>query len=313
MRNNKNYFGKHTFCGTYAVLNAIQTNISPEIFELTTGVPFGIRCVDMKSERLMTPYKNPNYGIDYALDFWGVHFSKIESENKEEIFRSVCRDLEKTGNLIVLGPTDMGKLFYIPLCNIYEGVDHYIYIQRTDDGRLVIMDSEGYVAFPISYDDLYKMWSIHGVYEAQGEYTYRCLQKGIRELPEIEINKHILNLICKNMEDAENAGQGSNAVISAYELLRKNDMQKWRLSVLFELETLIQRKMLTNYYTELFWNEEKEIFCILNNQICIISEIFHAIEMERNVMKDKFMKLSCEEKKLMRCFRKCADENFQGN
>lgn len=304
MKSNKHYFGKYTFCGTYAVLNAIQSNISPEIFELTTGVPFGIRCVDMKSERLLTPYKNPNYGIDYALNLWGIRSKKVENENKEEIFRLLCGDLEKKDNMIVIGPTDMGKLFYIPLCNIYEGVDHYIYIQKANDSKLIIMDSEGYISFPISYNDLFKMWSIHGVYEAQGKYTYRCLEKIVRVIPEKDISRHILNLICKNMEEAENEGQGSSAIISAYNLLQKNSMQKWRLSVLFELESLIQRKMLMNYYMELFWDNETEIFGILKNQIYITSQIFHDIEIERKISKEKFVKLSCEEKRLMLCCKK---------
>lgn len=286
------YCGRYTFCGTYAVLNAIGGDISPEIFELATGVPFGISCVDMKSERLLTPYKNPNYGIDYAVNLWKIPYTKIEDTSKQNIFDQLCQDLENRNKRIVLGPLNMGKLFYIPLCNIYDGVDHYIFVQKRSDKEIAVMDSEGYLFSSITYSELYRMWDVRRVYEAGGKYTYRSYENKIVEVSREEIFKHIPHLIHINITEAEQAGQGSRAFLKAYEILNENSLKKWRLSFLYELEYLIQRKLLTYQYVSFFTKDWEKLTDILKSQISIIADIFHDIEFEQKIEREKFQKLS---------------------
>ena len=105
------YYGKYTACGTFAVLCTMKTKISPEIFELTTGVPFGIRCVNMKSQRLLTTFRDPNIGLDTAMLDWGIPYEKVESSSKRKIFEKLCWDMEQEERGIIIGPLNMGKLF----------------------------------------------------------------------------------------------------------------------------------------------------------------------------------------------------------
>lgn len=296
------YYGKSTFCGTFAVLNAVGGNVSPNIFELTTGVPFGIRCVDLKRERFLTPYRDPNYGLDGAIDFWKISCRKIVCDKKTEIFDYLCRDLDEEKNRIVLGPLNMGKLFYIPLCNIYENVDHYIMIRKSGRREVTIMDSEGYVSVPVTYDALYKMWNVQGVYETGDVYTYRCFEEGM-SIPDPDlVEAYILNLMSVNMQSAEQCGQGSYAAISAYDILRQNTIKKWFLSFLYEIEHLIQRKMLVYSFCELGRNGKTEILEALQEQIAVLMMIYREIELKGELVKAQFQRFGYLEKLIVHTF-----------
>ena len=290
------YYGKGTFCGTFAVLNAVGGNVSSDIFELTTGVPFGIRCVDLKRERFLTPYRDPNYGLDEAISFWNISCRKIVCDVKEEIFDYLCQDLDVQRKRIVLGPLNMGKLFYIPLCSIYENVDHYIMIRKSGRKEVTVMDSEGYMAIPITYDELYKMWNIQGVYEAGGVYTYRCLEEGIRVPSPNVMEDHILKQMDTNLRSAEQCGQGSHAVMDAYSILAQNDIKKWFLSFLYEIEHLIQRKMLVYSFCQSVKNGESEILELLEEQIAVLTMIYREIEHNGELVKGQFQRFAYLEK-----------------
>lgn len=287
-----NYYGKSTLCGTFAVLNAVGANISPDLFELTTGVPFGIRCVGMEQERFLTPYRDPNFGLDQAVNFWKLNCRKVACDSKEDVFHSLCRDLDLQGSRIVLGPLNMGKLFYIPLCGIYENVDHYIMVRKSGNREVTVVDSEGYTAVPMTYDKLYKMWNIRGVYEAGGIYTYRCFEAGIRIPERKEIENHILNQMLVNMKGAERDGQGARAFMYAYDILSQNDIKKWFLSFLYEIEHLIQRKMLVYSFCNAGMNKTPEALAFLKEQIAILMKIYRNLEQKKELSKALFQRLS---------------------
>lgn len=300
----KRYIGKNTFCGSYAVLNAIDWEIDAELFELSAGIPFGVKCVDMKSERLLTPFCNPNEGMDEAMKIWGIPFDKFVSAQKDIAFKQLCYELDH-GRNIVLGPLNMGKLFYIPLCGLYEGVDHYICLQKIENNVFLIRDSEGYISAPITKEELYKMWNVNQVYEANGKFTFRSFvpQKMLSKFP-FNYPEHIIKLILKQMKrnlmQAEKCGQGSQAFANAFEFLKAYNINKWKLSFLYELEYLIQRKMMVLYFFEELVGEECVRVEILKDQIYLIAQIYRKIKGQDKVEKEKLLQLGKLEKQLVK-------------
>lgn len=277
----KTYYGKQIFCGTYAVLNALEENINPELFELTAGVPFGIRCVDMANERLWTPFRDPNIGIDYAVENWKIPCRKFSSESKDKAFSNLIKSLLIKNAKIVLGPINMGKLLYIPLCNLYDGVDHYICLQQCSNG-ICITDSEGFTLLPTSPEELYKMWNINRVYEARGQYTYRCFTKCKESLPPNIPTDYIRYRMHTNMMDAERSGQGCQAIMNAYQILKENSYSKWKLCFLYELEYMVQRKMLVYNFMKDLLGEPPGVLDLIITQIEIAIKIYQDIK-ERHV------------------------------
>ncbi len=84
---------------------------------------------------------------------------------------------------IILGPVDMLKLSYFPLSTLYTGMDHYVCVKKQDDTHVLIKDSEGYLAERESMDILARMWDTRNVIEAEGEYTFRAIDKSSGKLP----------------------------------------------------------------------------------------------------------------------------------
>lgn len=298
----KYYIGKNTFCASYAVLNAAGCEGDAELFELSMGIPFGIKCVDMKSERFLTPYRNPNDGIDIAVAMWGIPVHKFIFDQKDLAFAQLCRELERGCN-IVLGPLNMGKLFYIPLCSLYEGVDHYIQLRKTRNDIFVIRDSEGYVLVPVTRKELYKMWNVDGVYEAEGKYTFRSIGTQ-NKMPGRYFTRvgQLLEIIYKqmkqNLKQAEQSGQGSRAFSNVFEILKMYNVNKWKLSFLYELEHLIQRKMLALYFFEEIKNMKCEENKIVKEQIYLIACLYREIKRKNIIEEERLLQLGELERQL---------------
>ncbi len=298
------YYGKYTACGTFAVLCTMKTKISPEIFELTTGVPFGIRCVNMKSQRLLTTFRDPNIGLDTAMLDWGIPYEKVESSSKRKIFEKLCWDMEQEERGIIIGPLNMGKLFYIPLCTVYEGVDHYIMVRKTGKEEVVLTDSEGYVAVPVTLKQLYKMWDIQGVYEAKGQYRYRIISEPEKKLLDEQIAVCVTKRMFDNIRDAEECGQGSKAFMEAYRIMQENNISRWRLCILHEVVHLRQRKHLTVTFINDYLEQTDNIIEVLAEQIFILSKIQRELEEEMMPEIEHFQNLGNLEKLLMNADRK---------
>ena len=142
----------------------MKTKIFPEIFALTTSVPFGIRCVEMKSQRLLTTFRNPNIGLGTMMRDWGILYENIESSSKRKIFEKLYWDLEQGKRGIIIGPLNMGKLFYIPLCTVFEGVGHYIMIRKTENEEL---PNHFFISLPCRFGAYVFLHSLAGFFNGQ--------------------------------------------------------------------------------------------------------------------------------------------------
>lgn len=242
---NLRYRGNGACCGAYAMANALQMNIDIGLFELSTGTPFGVK-EDIKHEkRLITPLRDPNQNLDQAMALWGVDCRKFSSFHKREAVENLRTELEKRDTAIVAGPLNMGKLAYIPLSNVYMGTDHYIFIRKAKADSVEIVDSEEVLSFEMPFERFVQMWDVDEVPEAGGSYGFRVCRKmaGIPETP--AILSAALNLMRKNLTDAEEENQGSKAFIRLGEFLSSADIKKYRMGLLYDLAHLMQKKLIT--------------------------------------------------------------------
>ena len=116
-------YSNQVCCGSYACLNVIQDSaIDVSLFELSTGTPFGIRhCEDEHFDRLLTTFRDPNQGLDYALRLWGYDVTAVSVPSCQK-----CLDLLRNHGpgRVVLGPVNMGGLEYYPNAAMQIGRAH---------------------------------------------------------------------------------------------------------------------------------------------------------------------------------------------
>lgn len=301
------FFGNEICCGTYAFLNTIQEDsIDYKVFEITTTVPFGIKHQCEKDfSRLLTTFCDPNVGIDKAVELWGYRQAKKMFEDRREAVEYIGK--ESCRHRCMVGPLDMGKLGYLLMPNLYTNMDHYITVFR-EDGGLFCMDSEGIPARKISLEELRKWLSAERVPEANGYITVRTFEKE-EEFIKGKKNEQVLfqsiRAIAKNMQDAEKANQGSRAIEACWHWLEEQPMDRWRLSFLYDISFLIQRKLLQNYWKELllkFDMLEKDIICeigeIVTEQIDLLSSVFRFLRNDNRVYRENFIRLAELEREL---------------
>lgn len=238
------YIGNSICCGTYSVIHLLEKEIDVDLFELTTGVPFGIKG-SIEEKRLLTTYINPNYGLEVGLKAWGIKGKKYHYKDKHKAWERFS-ELLKNNRHIILGPLDMLKLSYFPLSTLYSGMDHYIYVMKQDDSHILIKDSEGYLSVSERIDNLEKMWDIHNVIEAEGEYIFRTIDKipGKKTERRELIQKAYASMV-QNVTRAEQDCYGSHTFMRIIKYTENNRNTSWRTGIMYDFTHLLQRKVIT--------------------------------------------------------------------
>lgn len=236
------FYSNQVCCGSYACLNVIQNStIDLSLFEISTGVPFGIRHYeDGNFDRLLTTFCDPNQGLNDALNLWGYDVTTISVSSCQECLNA----LRSHGlGLAVLGPINMGGLDYYPNAVMFNRMDHYIVLDYRSDDEINCTDSEGLFGLRITRQQLEKWININGVPEAQQLFTLRWIYYQ-RAWNITDILLSSLKKAACHLQKAERCGQGAKAVRDCYRYLTQNSSYRWRLSLLYDLEYLHQRKYL---------------------------------------------------------------------
>ena len=238
------FIGNQAVCGSYACLNAIQNPaIDLELFEISTSAPFGIRhCENPCFDRMLTTYRNPNEGLDAALMLWGLEVDTIQTDGAEEII-TILRERLTKDNSAVLGPVSMDKLAYQIEPSLLFRMDHYLALRYCSNSDVWCTDSEGFPDFRVPYQTLSRWISVALLPEAQGCVTLRIIRGGLRNDKRSIVESSFQNA-ATNLTEAEAAGQGSYAVQNCFRTLLQERIYRWRLSLLYDLEYLHQRKRL---------------------------------------------------------------------
>lgn len=293
--------GNEICCGTYAFLNTVQDRkIDCKKFEITSSVPFGIRHREEKDySRLLTTYCDPNIGLDRAAGLWGYSQCKQVFRDSRVALEYI---LEKSQtDRCLVGPLDMGRLGYLVLPNLYANMDHYITVFQ-EDGTLFCMDSEGIPIRRTNREELRDWLLVAGLPEAEGCISVRSYRKA-ESFSGDEREKRAIrgsfDLIVKNFAEAHESGQGNYAIEKCWQWLKECPVMRWRLSFLYDIAYLSQRKILQQYWCRLVdemhlleGNLLQEAEQIMGVQIHILGNMFHTLQRENMVYECDFHEMA---------------------
>ncbi|MFX0575061.1 class I adenylate-forming enzyme family protein [Nocardia nepalensis] len=210
-------------CHTQAFLSAYclpEPLADPALFELATTLTFGVRSTPTDTNRLLTPWLDPDIGLDRAAGTFGLHTDVHWHESQDPAATELVEWLG-TGP-VLLGPLDLGWLTYHGLAETLRGCDHYVVaVGCTVRGAIVLIDPEGHVQVEIEPDELARAWSAEHVPEGRGSFMLRRVRAGRAELEPMSIVTRIADAAIDNLESASQAVDGGAA---AYRTLAALDL-----------------------------------------------------------------------------------------
>lgn len=256
------FHGNEICCGSYVCLNAMKDkNIDLQLFEISMSVPFGIQHMENSDfDRLLTTFCDPNKKMDDTIRLWGYDVCKYSVRTPEEGIQILKTHLQE--GPAVIGPIDMGALNYLIMPEVLRRMDHYITLQYWSEREVICIDSEGIGARCLTYQQLEKCISVQDVHEARGMINIRFIQKRRSYSMKYVLEKSFFQAI-RNLQDAERCQQGAQAIWSCYEYVTGQDIYKWKLPLMYDLEYLLQRK----YMLELLIEKCKE-YNAINEKNC---------------------------------------------
>lgn len=305
------FFGNKIYCGTYSFMNMVQRrDIDMDLFEISTSVPFGIVHKRYpKYDHLLTPFCNPNKGLDGAIEYWGYHLWKEDADSPDALIRIMEQSM-LPGDRVMLGPVDMGHLFYQPLVNLYRKLDHFIVVLFLGGKTYSITDSEGIIENVCDTDQLRKSLSVVEIPEAEGKYTIRRAKK-VREVNEEAIVRYSLVRARSNFASALKDTDGINAFEMCARYLENAPCSQWGIALLYDLSYLMQRKLLhsqlldyakkNGLISDICYLETRRI---IERQNSRLGEIFADIKRDNRCRIQAFIEMDALERKLGDCFQR---------
>lgn len=145
--------------------------------------------------------------------------------------------------------------------------------------------------------------------EANGQINVRSYEKvklysdGVREETAI---RNSFEWAIRNLIESSEKRQGNNAVKECFYWLREKPIEEWRLSFLYDISFLIQRKLLQKYWLEqisrfkiLCKNVIREMRIIVEDQVNVLGKIFHGLQWEGKICEQDFMELAQLEERMI--------------
>lgn len=300
------FLGEKICCGTYAFLNLVHNKeIDADLFEISMSVPFGVIHKRLpKYDHLLTPYCDPNEGFDGAIKSWGYEVERVSLISAEETVAVLGDRLQEWGGAII-GPIDMGKLFYQPLVNLYRRLDHYIVIRPAGEEYVEIIDSEGIIGEKCSLKQLKQCISTDDILEAKGQYNIRTVRNS-RVVKEEDVVAYSFQRAVHNLCMCQQSEEGVRAFQRCNNFLKEIPFNQWGIALLYDLSYLMQRKILHNkllIYAEkhriLSHSEQIKIAEVINRQILLLGEIFSELRRKEPLQNKAFSQLDDDEKKIL--------------
>ena len=260
------YSGNWITCGSYALIHAANLhNVDLISLENSTGASFGINCAgeDYCGMRMLSVFRDFNYGIDAAAPLWGIRLKRFDGITKKFI-----ADLLQNYSIkrVVIGPINMTSLTYLPLSQQYRCADHFIACIRYNESLWKLIDSEGIPGMLMDSEQIIKILTIQNIPEACEKYTIRVVldvNEPIAIQNKIIRIRYTLKTAYRNLKDAQESGQGFRAIQRYAELIQSIPPEKYR-SFLYDIDYLIQRKIML---LKLLQEAEREKVAIVNTNI----------------------------------------------
>lgn len=299
------FFGNKICCGTYAFFNLTGGGLPDiDLFEISTSVPFGISHKRYpKFDHLLTPFCDPNARLDQAISAWGYQTEHRSFSSGEELACFLQHKLMAEESAMV-GPVDMGHLYYQPLVNLYRRLDHYIVVTKIDDSVIEILDSEGILCERCSYETMGKMLSVKEIPEAEGRFHMRKAVKeravdlsGIVELSLSQAERNIVACLA--------SVDGKEAFLRCSQFLQEVPFYQWGTALLYDFSYIMQRKLLHKKLGEYavlyrYWMSDKlnKLQKVLEEQIQILGRMFSMLKSGKKPEEYFYRRLDILEKKL---------------
>lgn len=265
------FYGNEICCASYACLNAIKDKSIPlSLFELTTGVPFGVcHAGNEHFDRILTTFKDPNKGIEHALNLWGYNVCRIDCQTSYQAVDTI-REWFHHFDSVILGPLDMGKLPYYPMASLLQRMDHYIVLRPWSNECALCIDSEGWLGYPLTYQSLIDCLSVNDIPESCGKITIRHMTKMHGWKIGNIVDASIL-IIRDNLSSAEQKGAGAQAFLDCLDYLNSQPNYRWKLPLMYDIQYLKQRKQLFLWYLKILRKECQQFSNIFQKAHDIVS------------------------------------------
>lgn len=269
-------------CGSYALLNIIDAEIDLLRLENSTGVTFGISSFEAQFyfTRMITPFTCFWDGVNTIKKICGITIKRMIYEDKKELIDYIESSLS---NKFIIGPLNMMKLVYLPLCTQYKLSDHYIALHK-DNNNYYVIDSEGIIKLRVSLEDLKRIIDVSGIPEADNKYNIGIIE-GIDTINDEDyITLETIKLAKQNIINAEENNQGGSAILRCLNIIKDTDINRWQTPLHYDLGYLMQRK-----YMFLAADTNKQFISndledSIYKQIYLLSELRESIRTENMKM-----------------------------
>jgi hypothetical protein len=290
-----NYNGFGALCAAYAFLNTVKcSTIDPELYELLSGVPFGLKHLKGDPFRILTPLDEPYLRVEATSGMLG-YMSQIHQfkDSLEAVHYILALPVNACA---MIGPIDMGFLTHLPLNLFYCGRSHYISVEKCENNSIAVIDSEGVLMYKYDNDSLCKILSVISIPNTNGKINIWQFENFNSSLARRDFEHVIIDIAAKNLQRAEAVGQGSQAILTCANLLENDDIKKWALKLCHELNYLIQRKHLL--LNQLLKQGADSQISIVNQQLDILCVIRKSAMYETRTDYDLFKRLADYEREL---------------
>ncbi len=281
---NNIYLGKITSCHTQAIFNAYFSNCKYKtyiLFEILTTTPFGVQYIKNDSNRILDSYLDFDLGLDRAFELLNIDYRISFDKNIEDVLNELKNWL-KYGNVVV-GPLNMEDLPYLYYPQLYKKLDHYLVIQKYENNKLYVLDSEGIISIMIDEKNFIKAWSGEKIIEGRGKYIMRqILGKPNIKNSKIDLEKLYLFIINNLIEAQKNSGYKKLAFI---DIKQNNYLIN---GLMYAIPNRLQKIYIQK---EFFKNQNLKIISILDTQIAIFNNILSNILQKQNINLNKFLEI----------------------
>lgn len=263
------YCGFGAWCAAYAFLNTTQCRrVTPELYELLSGVPFGVAFHMRCPSRMLVPFAEPYNEVGTVAKLLGYKATEHKFDDASSVadFLSGLPPRSK----VMIGPVNMGFLDYLPQNIFYMDQSHYISVKKQEDGEYRITDSECVLAGSCTDERLRTIVSSKNIPEADGAvhvWQFKRAGDGRQEEEFISIMK---DAAYRNLSKAETAGHGSSAVKRCAEFLSEADIRDRRLKICYDVNYLLQRKLLAEGCCAIWSAYQKKIIAKQIDILCIL-------------------------------------------
>ena len=151
-------------------LRARGESIEPRLIEVLSGVGLGACWIAESQVFFLSGWTSvPDLGLSQSFRLLGFEVSE-DAEPDGAPMPVDALNLQLSKGPVLLGPLDLGELYYHPNARGANGVDHFVVALHVEDGAVVVHDPAGYPAMPIDVEALGRAWRADLIEYRRGAY-----------------------------------------------------------------------------------------------------------------------------------------------